>query len=88
MWCVLAWFNTLNSNRYQDPSSVETRHGFWQNGKLVFVSKMNLSPQETAAYTKLFKLADTTGTGIVTGAEAVAFLSKSGLSQDLLRQVA
>ena len=48
--------------------------------------KMNLviSDEEKAAYSELFKKADTTSKGVVLPNDAVAFFVKSGLSQETL----
>ncbi|KAL2919396.1 hypothetical protein HK105_201040 [Polyrhizophydium stewartii] len=48
---------------------------------------LSLSPAETAAYAKLFKLADAKGDGIILPQAAVVFLSKSRLSQETLGQI-
>ena len=51
----------------------------------ILSDNLSLSPSESTASARWFKLADISGTGVVKPAEAVAFLSKSkGLSQETL----
>ncbi|KAI8581454.1 hypothetical protein K450DRAFT_233170 [Umbelopsis ramanniana AG] len=46
-----------------------------------------LSPEEQVDYPKLFKIANKSGTGIVSGAEAIEFFAKSGLSPAVLSEI-
>ena len=48
---------------------------------------LNISAVESAAYSKLLKLADTQGSNVVTPQVAVAFLSKSKLPQETLGKI-
>jgi hypothetical protein len=48
---------------------------------------VSLSSNEATVYGKLFLLADVTGKGAVSPSEAVTFLSKSKLSQEILGKV-
>lgn len=48
---------------------------------------VSLSSNETTVYAKLFQLADITGKGAVSPSEAVTFLSKSKLPQEVLGKV-
>ena len=45
---------------------------------------LKLSPAESTAYAKLFKIADVAATGLILPAAAVAFLSKSRLPKNTL----
>jgi hypothetical protein len=46
-----------------------------------------LSSLETETYDKLFKICDTQQSGIISAQQAVPFLSKSRLNQDMLSKV-
>ncbi|GAB5586390.1 hypothetical protein Unana1_01290 [Umbelopsis nana] len=46
-----------------------------------------LTPEESDAYSQLFKIANKSGSGTVTGAEAIEFFAKSGLSPTVLSEI-
>ncbi|KAH6583384.1 hypothetical protein BASA61_008001 [Batrachochytrium salamandrivorans] len=48
---------------------------------------LQLTPTESAAYARLFKMADTAGTGLILPASAVVFLSKSKLPKATLGHI-
>ncbi len=50
-------------------------------------NNISLSSNEAAVYAKLFQLADVSGKGAVSPSEAVTFLSKSKLPQEILGKV-
>jgi hypothetical protein len=44
-------------------------------------------PQDAAVFENLFSIAETTGSGLLGGAAAVAFFSKSGLPKPILKEI-
>ena len=64
------------------------RHTFPRAGVLIPTNTdLHFTPEETKAFSQLFKVADTEGKGIVTPQVAVALMSKSKLPQTLLSEV-
>ncbi|KAG0231124.1 hypothetical protein BGW41_002318 [Actinomortierella wolfii] len=49
--------------------------------------EITLTPREKQAYGSLWKAADVDGNGFITGADAVPFFAKSGLSPEILGQI-
>ncbi|KAH8554905.1 hypothetical protein BGW37DRAFT_451581 [Umbelopsis sp. PMI_123] len=68
------------SNRYSTMPSNEAENidGGYQ---------AQLSAEEQVDYPKLFKIANKSGSGIVSGAEAIEFFAKSGLSPNVLSEI-